>query len=175
MFCARDTAPEKPAAKESMAPLPRTCVSARRRFASVHCVSAGGFAAPTKAGGIVSNGDTSLHCLSAFRAFHATERAVPGVHLGLSLHCLSAFRAFPATDQQPKARVELHRVFIAFRRSGRSPPAYGSSQVRAYGCLHCLSAFRAFPASGLVFIGVLLCIGLHCLSAFRAFPASFPG
>ena len=88
-------------------------------------------------------------------------------------------------------------VFIAFRRSGRSPPEVGTDGlVGRSRRLHCLSAFRAFPAkvdgkpvdmANLVFIAFRRSgrsprlfaestkgaeiQSLHCLSAFRAFPA----
>ena len=69
---------------------------------------------------------------------------------------------------------ESSYVFIAFRRSGRSPLG-GTSCVPQLSIrsLHCLSAFRAFPATLVTELHAKAESSLHCLSAFRAFPAGF--
>ena len=44
-----------------------------------------------------------------------------------SLHCLSAFRAFPAFPSCRRSFGSDEEVFIAFRRSGRSPPTQANT------------------------------------------------
>ena len=122
-------------------------------------------------------------------------------NIKFGLHCLSAFRAFPAFRQSP-LRQSPFSVFIAFRRSGRSP--LRSADLRSADLSSVFIAFRRSGRSPHYVLWFILTdwvqsvfiafrrsgrsphperrhwrssdpSRLHCLSAFRAFPASTSG